>query len=145
MGKLLQTRLTVVKEDEYGKFTFDFELKNWYTVVSSTALKGKTLFYNLYMSKCISEKRQDTVFINYTDLVDTDTLWHKLKRKNCLIIIDNADTVLTDEMIASILKNKTNQYLIFGNDPIRFCLSSDNSARLVKLDDKTIGLEYSKH
>lgn len=41
MGKLLQTRLTVVKEDEYGKFTFDFELKNWYTVVSSTALKER--------------------------------------------------------------------------------------------------------
>ena len=47
--------------------------------------------------------------------------------------------------LQSILKNKTNQYLIFGNDPIRFCVSSDNSARLVKLDDKTIGLEYSKH
>lgn len=48
-------------------------------------------------------------------------------------------------MIASILKNKTNQYLIFGNDPIRFCVSSDNSARLVKLADHTIGLEYSKY
>lgn len=143
MGKIILNKLTVGKDDVGGKVYFDFDIKNGYTVIDSPSGLGKTLFYNLYLSKCINEKRQDTIFINYTDLTNRQGLEDKLKRKNCIYIIDNADIVLTDKMAQAIQKDNNNQYIIFGRDPIKLGIAKDNSARMIKLNDYTFGIKYN--
>lgn len=142
MGKLIVDEIAVSKDNISGKASFDFKFKNGYTVIDSPSGFGKTLFYNMYLSKCIDEKVQNVIFINYTDLSDRKTLADKFNRKNCIYIIDNADIVLTEEMAQKIRLDNDNQYIIFGRDPIKLGINSTNSARAVKLADGTIGIAY---
>lgn len=134
MPKLIKDRITISD----GRISFDFKLREPITLVQGDSATGKTLFYKLM--QMISINDNNIIFINIDKIKETDMILKSAKNK--LIIIDNADIVLTDKQAKSIREDKYNQYIIFGRDTERYYLGNRNLASLYESKPRHINLEY---
>ena len=94
-----------------GKFKFNFLVNNPITVIGGDSSSGKSLFFNKLSVKSKVEGIDTFRFVNYM----TEDIGSILKLyKNKVIVIDNADAILSDDDIKYIIKDKYNQYVIFS-------------------------------
>lgn len=134
MPKLIKDRITISD----GRISFDFKLREPITLVQGDSATGKTLFYKLM--QMISINDNNIIFINIDKIKEADMILKSAKNK--LIIIDNADIVLTDKQAKSIREDKYNQYILFGRDTERYYLGNRNLASLYESKPGHINLEY---
>ena len=134
MPKLIKDRITISD----GRISFDVKLREPITLVQGDSATGKTLFYKLM--QMISINDNNIIFINIDKIKEADMILKSAKNK--LIIIDNADIVLTDKQAKSIREDKYNQYILFGRDTERYYIGNRNLASLYESKPGHISLEY---
>lgn len=136
MPRLIKDRITVSD----GRIYFDFKLREPITLVDGDSATGKTLFFKMYQKEVALEHIDDVLFLNLSSANTAEPLIKLTKNK--LIIIDNADIVLTDKLALSLRKDKYNQYIIFGRDIERYGVDRRSIASLSEYTLGHIELEY---
>ena len=105
-------------------FIIDFYFKNNITILFSGM--GKTTAFSV-----IKEKMESNIIcLNYLDY-QKDILEIIKKAKGKLIVIDNADVLLSDETRKYISLDGENQYLIIGRNPKNLFATKENLFELV--------------
>ena len=129
---------------DYKPIRFDFKLKNRIVVVDGDTGTGKSMFCALLgIEKKTMAKSpfsfEITIF-NEDLPLELDMLKALSER---LIVIDNADMLLTDSVVAYIAQDDVHQYLIFARVPWDFRIKPDNFAE-IEFDEevKTYYLKY---
>lgn len=121
---------------------FKLKFKNELTLVNGDSGVGKTLLFKALMQHTAIYKNP-IVFINYCMVLgDTGRIKDYLKAsKNKLIVIDNADVLLTKELRVNIAMDASNQYLIFGRD-VRGLGINERSIANLEIKDSIGKLKY---
>ena len=115
----IMQKLTAV----HTAYKVDFIFQNNITLLMGNSGTGKTTVFDIIQEASLDDER--ILCINYLD-----------KRKNLrymletaegkLIVIDNADLLLTDELRKFIAFDTKNQYLIIGRNPSNLLVTIDN-------------------
>ena len=131
---------------DYGEIGFSFDLKNDIIVVNGDSGTGKSMFCDVLnntrkMTAKNSLKDVVTVF-NEDNPLEIGFLFRKKKH---LFVIDNADILLTDEIVDHIAYDINNQYLIFARGPWCFQITPNCFAEVIFNDGlKKYELKYFK-
>lgn len=139
MPRLIRDRITVSD----GRIYFDFKIREPITLVDGDSATGKTLFFKMYQKEVALEHIDDVLFLNLSSMNTAEPLIKLTKNK--LIIIDNADIVLTDKLALRLREDKYNQYIIFGRDARRYGLGLSSMASLSEHTLGHIELNYYRH
>lgn len=129
--------------------TFDLELRNNLIVVEGLSGQGKTLFFKTLRNEKFSGissnvEGVDLESVYFIDIFANDLIDLKLflqSKTGKLIIIDNADSILTREIAEYIGWDNKNQYIIFSRASWPFGLSPNYFARMVNKNGNRV-LEY---
>ena len=128
---------------------FDIELRGNLIVVDGFSGQGKTYFFNSLRNAKYSEYDANVngvdldkiVFINILTKGLVNLLSFIKEEQGKLIIIDNADIVLTREIAEYIGWDNRNQYIIFSRANWPFHISPNYFTKMVKFNGKHV-LKY---
>ena len=127
------------------KAVFDMVIRPRITQVYGDSGTGKTMFVDFIRleKKWITENVAIGNTADNIEVFDYDLSIEALSNVNgCLIVIDKADIMLTDDIVKYILLDKNNHYLIYSRVALPLNLSPNYYGRFVKLD-KTVTIDYS--
>lgn len=113
----------------HESITINFIFENNITILTGLAGTGKTMAFS-FIKECEASK-SDILCLNYMNPLEE--IENKISEsKGKLIVIDNADVVLTDKIRKYISLDDKNQYLIIGRNPENLFTTSDNLYELVR-------------
>lgn len=120
-------------------FSVEFHFTNNITLLMGDSGRGKTLIFAILQELSAIDKR--IVCINYLD-INKEIKEEIEKASGKLIIIDNADVILSDDTRKVIAFDRENQYLIIGRNPKNLLITREN---LFELNQEKIGnvMSYS--
>lgn len=121
---------------DYGKFKFNMLVDNPITIIGGDSSSGKTLFCDSLSSYSRIKWPNTFSFLNYRSEEVSFTL---RKFRNKVVVIDNADVILSDEDIKYIIRERRNQYIIISEFSWKF--SVDPKAISVMYEPKKACLE----
>lgn len=114
-------------------FLIEFHFINNITMLMGNSGTGKTLIFGILQELSVADQR--IVCINYLDInKQIKDVIESISGK--LVIIDNADTILDDDMRKTIAFDRENQYLIIGRNPKNLLIMKEN---LFELNQKREG------
>lgn len=120
---------------KYANLEIDLEFKSELTIICGDSAVGRTFIYNLLSEEPSKDK---IIFINYltpSDILEYIVLSGKIK--NRLIVIDNADILLSEERVVNDIRNdNSNQYIVMMRKYDSLTKSQKNIARLIKRENK---------
>ncbi|MDO4554485.1 MAG: ABC transporter ATP-binding protein [Lachnospiraceae bacterium] len=107
----------------------DFTFQNNITILTGSAGTGKTMVFS-FISEC-EASNPDVICFNYLNTQEEieDNIFFAERK---LIVIDNADVLLTDKIRKHISLDDKNQYLIIGRNPKNFFATKENFYELEK-------------
>lgn len=133
MDKLIMNRY--YRKLKYANLEIDLEFKSELTIICGDSAVGRTFIYNLLSEEPSKDK---IIFINYltpSDILEYIVLSGKIK--NRLIVIDNADILLSEERVVNDIRNdNSNQYIVMMRKYDSLTKSQKNIARLIKRENK---------
>lgn len=98
----------------HTSFVLDFKFTSNITILTGDSGTGKTASFS-FIKECMA-LNPDIVCLNYLDYQkDIKSIIKDLSGK--LIVIDNADVLLSDDTRKYIALDDKNQYLIIGRNP----------------------------
>ena len=125
---------------KYANLEIDLEFKSELTIICGDSAVGRTFIYNLLSEEPSKDK---IIFINYltpSDILEYIVLSGKIK--NRLIVIDNADILLSEKRVIEGIRNdESNQYIVM----IKYdslAKSQKNIARLIRRENR-LALYYT--
>ena len=121
----------------HTSFVIDFIFENNITILMGDSGTGKSASYS-FIKECMS-MNPDILCINYLDYQkDIGEMIKSVTGK--LIVIDNADVLLSDNIRKYIALDDKNQYLIIGRNPKNLFTTKENLYELTsrKEDDQTV-------
>lgn len=121
----------------HTSFVIDFAFDNNITILMGDSGTGKSASYS-FIKECMS-MNPDILCINYLDYQkDIGEMIKSVTGK--LIVIDNADVLLSDNIRKYIALDDKNQYLIIGRNPKNFFTTKENLYELTsrKENDQTV-------
>ena len=125
----------------HTSFVIDFIFENNITILMGDSGTGKSASYS-FIKECMS-MNPDILCINYLDYQkDIGEMIKSVTGK--LIVIDNADVLLSDNIRKYIALDDKNQYLIIGRNPKNFFTTKENLYELTsekKGDQTVLGLK----
>lgn len=129
-----------LRAQSYGR-TIELELRDQIVLIEGDSGTGKTLIFKVFKDQSILDN--NIVCINKALLRDTKknfiTLVSKLRGK--IILVDNADIILTSEARKHIMFDEYNQYVILGRNSDGLPVSNLSFTELVDTGTK-IYLRY---
>lgn len=106
-------------------YKVDFDFRNNITILMGDSGSGKTTVFDIMQEAAVEDKRLLCInYISKTHDVDIEKLIMGTKGK--LIVIDNADIILTDNLRKHIALDNENQYIIIGRNPSNLLTTKDN-------------------
>lgn len=112
----------------HTSFIINFTFTNNLTLLTGPSATGKTVVF-LCIKECTA-LNPSIVCFNYLDY--QRNIYEILKQtRGKLIVIDNADILLTDEARKYISTDGNNQYLIIGRNPKNLFTTKENLFELV--------------
>lgn len=112
----------------HTSFVLDFEFTSNITILTGDSGTGKTACFS-FIKECMA-LNPDIMCLNYLDYQkDIADIIKKANGK--LIVIDNADVLLTDAARKHIALDDRNQYLIIGRNPKNLFATKDNLFELI--------------
>lgn len=112
----------------HTSFVLDFEFTSNITILTGDSGTGKTASFS-FIKECMA-LNPDIVCLNYLDYQkDIKSIIKDLSGK--LIVIDNADVLLSDDTRKYIALDDKNQYLIIGRNHKNLFTTKDNLFKLV--------------
>lgn len=120
-------------------FLLDFHFTNNITLLMGDSGMGKTLIFGILQELSATDKR--LLCINYLDF--NKEIENEIENASGkLIIIDNADVILSDDIRKKIALDRENQYFIIGRNPKNLLATKEN---LFELDQEKAGnvISYS--
>jgi predicted ATP-binding protein involved in virulence len=121
----------------HTSFVVDFSFTNNITILTGNSGTGKTASFS-FIQECMAVN-SDILCLNYLDYQkDIAGIIKSAEKK--LIVIDNADVLLSDEVRKHIALDDKNQYLIIGRNPKNLFATKENLFELVseKQGEQTI-------
>ena len=107
----------------HTSFVVDFSFENNITLLLGNSGTGKTAAFSFIRESMADDDR--IMCLNFIDAnKNIDELIQKAEKK--LIVIDNADVLLSDETRKYIAFDKNNQYMIIGRNPANLMATEDN-------------------
>lgn len=104
-------------------FHLDFKFKNNITFLTGDSGIGKTVIFSILQEAAVENDK--LLCINYLD-INKDVLSILRCAENKLVVIDNADILLTSEIRKWISFDRVNQYLIIGRNSENLLITEDN-------------------
>lgn len=118
-------------------FSYDLKFNDRFTLVGGDSGVGKTVLFNMLDDLKLTERFNAIRLFNYKSLnVEAELS----QCRNCFIVIDNADIVLTDSIKHFMNFEFTNQYMLFLRNCDGLFLSED-SFKILQEKDNQITLE----
>ena len=121
---------------KYANLEIDLEFKSELTIICGDSAVGRAFIYNLLSEEPSKDK---IIFINYltpSDILEYIVLSGKIK--NRLIVIDNADILLSEKRVIEGIRNdESNQYIVM----IKYdslAKSQKNIARLIRRENRLV-------
>ncbi len=137
MPKLIRSNLRA----SLAGVDFDFNIKTGIVLIGGESGTGKTMFYTALSMQALVNR--DTQFA-FFDCLNSNDIGNIIKMlKNKIIVIDNADVVLNKELANYIIRDDSNQYIIFGKIHTRFNLGREYRAHLVRESQRKVVLRYN--
>jgi Holliday junction resolvasome RuvABC ATP-dependent DNA helicase subunit len=121
----------------HTSFVIDFRFTNNITILTGDSGTGRTAAFS-FIQECVPIN-PDILCLNYLDYQkDIAGIIKSAEKK--LIVIDNADVLLSDDVRKYIALDDKNQYLIIGRNPKNLFATKENLFELVseKRGDQTI-------
>jgi predicted ATP-binding protein involved in virulence len=121
----------------HTSFVVDFSFSNNITILTGDSGTGKTASFS-FIQECMAVN-SDILCLNYLDYQkDITDIIESAEKK--LIVIDNADVLLSDDVRKYIALDDRNQYLIIGRNPRNLFATKENLFELVseKQGEQTI-------
>lgn len=113
---------------EHTSFVLNFEFENNITILTGDSGTGKTASFS-FIKECMA-LNPDIMCLNYLDYQkDIADIIKRASGK--LIVIDNADVLLSDDVRKYIALDDKNQYLIIGRNPKNLFTTKENLYELV--------------
>lgn len=107
----------------HTSFQINFQFQNNITLLLGDSGIGKTVIFSILQELAVEYDK--LLCINYLDI--NKNIFKLLKdTKGKLIIVDNADILLTDDIRKWIAFDCNNQYLIIGRNPKNLLATADN-------------------
>lgn len=119
----------------HTSFVLNFYFQNNITFLMGDSGIGKSFIYSILQETSVEDER--IICINYLD-VHKNIFYIIQNAKKKLVIIDNADSLLTDEMRKWIAFDRDNQYLIIGRNPSNLMLTKENLFELIRKEENGI-------
>ncbi len=117
----------------HTSYIVDFEFTNNITILTGASGTGKTAVFS-FIKECMAVN-PDILCLNYLDY--QKNIKEILRaEKGKLIVIDNADILLSDEVRKYISLDDKNQYLIIGRNPKNLFATKEN---LFELESEQAG------
>lgn len=118
-------------------FSYDLQFDDRITLVGGDSGTGKTVLYEILEDLRLTSKYKEIKLFNYK----SDNFTEAIKRcRNNFVVIDNADSLITDEIRRFINFEVSNQYMLF----LRNCDGlnvSDKSFKVLDFRNNHITLE----
>ena len=112
----------------HTSFVLDFEFTSNITILTGDSGTGKTASFS-FIKECMV-LNPDIMCLNYLDYKkDIADIIKKASGK--LIVVDNADVLLSDDVRKYIALDDKNQYLIIGRNPKNLFTTKDNLFELI--------------
>ena len=112
----------------HTSYIVNFTFTNNITILTGSSATGKTAVFS-FIRECMAIN-PNILCLNYLDYQkDIEQIIKQTKDK--LIVIDNADILLTDTARKYISLDDTNQYLIIGRNPQNLFATKENLFELV--------------
>lgn len=122
---------------KYANLEIELEFKYELTIICGDSAVGRTFIYNLLSEEPSKDK---IIFINYltpSDILEYIVLSGKIK--NRLIVIDNADILLSEERVVNGIRNdNSNQYIVMMRKYDSLAKSQKNIARLIRRENRLV-------
>jgi Holliday junction resolvasome RuvABC ATP-dependent DNA helicase subunit len=121
----------------HTSFVVDFRFTNNITILTGDSGTGKTASFS-FIQECMA-LNSNILCLNYLDYQkDIAGIIKSAEKK--LIVIDNADVLLSDDVRKHIALDDKNQYLIIGRNPKNLFATKENLFELVseKQGEQTI-------
>jgi DNA replication protein DnaC len=112
----------------HTSFVVDFTFTNNITILTGDSGTGKTAAFS-FIQECMAVN-SDVMCLNYLDYQKNIAGVIKSVEKK-LIVIDNADVLLSDDIRKYIALDNKNQYLIIGRNPKNLFATKENLFELV--------------
>jgi hypothetical protein len=121
----------------HTSFVVDFRFTNNITILTGDSGTGRTTAFS-FIQEC-APINPDILCLNYQDYQKDIAGIIKAAEKK-LIVIDNADIILSDDVRKYIALDDKNQYLIIGRNPKNLFATKENLFELVseKQGEQTI-------
>ena len=106
-------------------YNVDFDLRNNITMLMGDSGSGKTTVFDIIQEAAVEDNRLLCVnYLSKTQDIDIEKIIMGAKGK--LVVIDNADVILTDKLRKHIALDGENQYIIIGRNPSNLLTTKDN-------------------
>lgn len=146
MIKVYNNETSTLRLEYRDLVKFDLNIRKYITQINGDSGTGKTLLVDCINTIAINNETNDIEFdVSNIKLITNKKSISELKdASNCLIIIDRADLLLTDEITEFIYKDmdRGNTYLIFGRKAHNFHLSPNYYGEFVKSADGVLRINY---
>ena len=129
-------------QTKYTSFEIEFTLEANITFIAGDSGTGRSLVYSV-LREYAAENRKIRCFNALDQKTGYKTTIKKSKEK--LFVIDNADTLLNDDLRRYIALDEKNQYIIFGRNPTGLMLGMDEIWELGSLTEEGITKFFLKH
>lgn len=117
-------------ETKQAGIDFKLDIKDNITLIGGPSGSGKTLLFEAFQSDKVLSENSSIICLNYN--TDKEFIAEALKNSTGkLIIIDNADTILTSNQKFTISLDEKNQYIVFTHSLNGFKPSENSIAELV--------------
>ena len=109
-------------------FSYELSFEDRITLVGGDSGTGKTVLYEMLADLRLTEEYNAIKLFNY----QSDHMTEELEKcRNCFIVIDNADILLSDRTRKYISLDEKNQYLIIGRNPQNLFTTKENLFELI--------------
>lgn len=105
----------------HTSYIVDLSLSNNITMIMGDSGTGKSVVFSILREAAAVDDR--IVAVSY---IDKDVKNQIESQSGKIIVVDNADVLLTDELRKYIAFDSKNQYIIFGRNPKNLMITADN-------------------
>ena len=135
MDKLIMNRY--YRKLKYANLEIGLEFRSEITIICGDNTTEKTLIYKLLGDE---PSKYKIIFINY--LTTSDVLEYIIlsgKIRNRIIVIDNADILLSEKRVIEGIRNdESNQYIVMMRKYDSLTKSQKNIARLIRRENRLV-------